>query len=60
MMAKTPSERFASLKAVADELATILKARPRSPPPRGSRVIIGRAILEKIPDTENGDGGSAS
>ena len=25
MMAKTPSERFASLKAVADELATILK-----------------------------------
>jgi serine/threonine protein kinase len=26
MMAKTPSERFASLKAVADELATILKS----------------------------------
>jgi formylglycine-generating enzyme required for sulfatase activity/serine/threonine protein kinase len=26
MMAKTPSERFASLKAVADEIATILKS----------------------------------
>ncbi|HUE15757.1 MAG TPA: bifunctional serine/threonine-protein kinase/formylglycine-generating enzyme family protein [Planctomycetaceae bacterium] len=31
MMAKTPSERFASLKAVADELATILQS-PASQP----------------------------
>ena len=50
MMAKTPSERFASLKAVADELTTILKSpaskaaskeKPESPPgpsPAGDRM----------------------
>ncbi len=37
MMAKTPSERFASLKSVADELATILKSPAAKPKPEDTR-----------------------
>jgi eukaryotic-like serine/threonine-protein kinase len=34
MMAKTPAERFASLKAVADEITTILKSPASQPAPQ--------------------------
>ena len=58
MMAKTPSERFASLKAVADELATILKS-PASKPASKEKPGPHRAreIQEKY--SGYGEGGTA-
>ncbi len=62
MMAKTPSERFASLKAVADELTTILKSPASQPAPKQKRgPHRARESRRKTPDTEQGGRrGSAS
>ena len=58
MMAKTPSERFASLKAVADELTTILKSPASQPVPKEKPgPHRAREIQEK--DSGHGAGGTA-
>ena len=53
MMAKTPSERFASLKAVADELSTILKSRAAQP---ASDNKPAPARQREISEQDSGDG----
>ena len=53
MMAKTPSERFASLKAVADELATILKSPASKPAPTEKP---GPHRAREIQEKNSGDG----
>ncbi len=42
MMAKMPAERFASLKAVADELTAILKSPASQPVPKEKPVFFRR------------------
>jgi serine/threonine protein kinase/formylglycine-generating enzyme required for sulfatase activity len=58
MMAKTPSERFASLKTVAEELTTILKSPASQPVPKEKPgPHRARQIQEK--DSGHGEGGTA-
>jgi serine/threonine protein kinase len=58
MMAKTPSERFASLKAVADELTTILK-NPASQPIPKEKPSSHRAREIQEKSSGRGAGGTA-